>query len=110
MLIPYNDALRLDAMPFVLGSLLHRLDLTAVDASISLPPGGYILTLEDASTAAGAILRLGAAATNPASGASVVDSALLPAGAAITMSVETTAVLHGIMRAGTGVLYAQRVE
>lgn len=110
MSVSMIDAHRLDVLPWALGSVLHRLDLSVVDATITLPTGGYVLSLEDTSTAAGAILRLGAVASNPLSGASIGDSVLLPSGAQITMALEVQRVLHGIMRAGTGVLYAMRVE
>jgi len=104
-----HDAQRLDAAPLDSGSLLYRLDLTTTDASITLGSGGYVLFLEDASTASGAIVRLGAAAADPASGASLAAAGLLQSGAAITLSVESQTVLHAIMRAGTGSLYAMRV-
>ena len=68
-----------------------------------------MLFLEDASTSSGAIVRLGATASDPASGASLAAAGLLQSGAAITLSVEASTVLHAIMRSGTGTLYAQRV-
>lgn len=103
------DAQRLDAAPFDASCTLYRLDLTTTDANITLPSGGYVVCLEDASTAAGAILRCGTTASNPASGASASASMLLQSGAAITLTLEASTVVHAIMRAGTGILYATRV-
>jgi hypothetical protein len=103
------DAQRLDAAPFDASSTLYRLDLTTSDGSITLPSGGYVICLEDASTAAGAILRCAATASNPASGASLSAACLLQSGAAITLTLESQTVLHAVMRAGTGILYATLV-
>lgn len=105
--IPLPDAQRLDAAPFDANSTLYRLDLTTSSASITLGSGGYILFLEDA--AASAIVRVGGAASDPASGASLGAACLLQPGAAVTMTLEAQAEVHGIMRSGTGKLFACRV-
>lgn len=105
--IPLPDAQRLDAAPFDANSTLCRLDLTGADASITLGSGGYILFLEDATTSA--IVRVGGAASDPASGANLGGACILQPGAAVTMVLESSTAVHAIMRSGTGKLYACRV-
>lgn len=105
--IPLPDAQRLDAAPFDSSSALYRLDLTTTDANITLPSGGYILFLEDAT--ASAIVRIGSAASTPANGASLSAACLLQPGAAVTMTLEASSVVHGIVRASTGTLVAVKV-
>lgn len=108
MATTYPDALALDVAPAGRGTPLFRLSLTIADDFILLDAGGYLLTLEDASTAAGCIVTLDIAAVDPPSGTSTPDSLLVPAGGSDMLWLDAPGELHGIMRAGTGELYIGR--
>lgn len=107
--IPLSDAQRLDACPFTSDGTLTRLDVSVVDASVSLGSGGWVAVLEDSSLGTACIVRFAAAASEPASGASLASAFLVPAGAAATLYIEATTTVHAIMRSGTGRLFFQRV-
>ena len=84
---------------------VYRLDVSAVSASISLPAGGYYLQLLGATGCDHALVRLGAAASFPASGASG-DGFVLPTASAVTLRLTATTAVHCITDAGTARLYA----
>lgn len=83
---------------------VYRLDVSGVSASISLPPGGYYAQLLGATGADHALIRHGAAAAIPASGASGAGY-VLPVGSAITFRLTATTTMHAITDAGTARLY-----
>lgn len=89
-------------------STVYRLDVSGVSASISLPPGGYYVHLVGSTGADHALLRHGAAAAIPASGASGAGY-ILAVGSAITMRLTATTTMHAITDAGTARLYFVKV-
>ena len=95
--------------PFCAADGFRRLTTSAVSASISLTQGMY-----EAYNAASIdlILKHGAAASLPASGAAEVAGVLVvPAGAVTTLEIVTSATaLHAaLVSAGAGELYLRRI-
>ena len=100
----------LDAWPFTAASVGYAKNLTDTDANISLPVGGYEITLVSDSSA-GAFGCLGATAAPPSTGAHANGFFMLP-GTTYSLFVQTAAALHGIMIASsaTGTLYITKVR
>lgn len=100
------DHLVLDSAAAGSGCTVYRLDITQASSSITLAPGGYRLYLEGTIPA---VLRVGNAASVPASTASA-DGFYVAPGAYVPLWLPTGGALHGILTSvGTSSLWASRV-
>lgn len=104
-----SDNEYLATAPALDGEVSYRKDLTAVDSSVSLPPGRYVLFL---SGTVDGFCRVGATAALPADAGSAEG---FPVGAGgyerLDLSDKTASTdLHALLvSAGTGILFARRV-
>lgn len=105
MSLPLTTLQRIAAAPFDASTTLLRFELDGSDDHVTLPAGVWTLVLESTTTAC---FKLGSAASVPTDKAAAAAGFVLTAGASVQLSLDEDTALHGIMRSGTGTLWAMR--
>lgn len=106
-----GDGFPLPSAPMNANAKAQTLDLTTVDASVSLVAGVYVAFADQASDVCVVGLGVTTAAQPPASGAPSADSILTaPAVTTFTFALSATTTVHARVLSGTATLRLVRVS